>query len=137
MSAKTQAKLLFGMAGRNLLSHRVKSAIVGSIMVVGTMLMVVGTALLDSLEDSMQRVVTSSLAGQLQVYSSEGRDKLALFGDLSTGLPDLGEIEDFSRVKEVIAAVPNVKTVVPMGIRVAIGTGGNDADQMIQRLRQA
>lgn len=137
MSAKTQAKLLFGMAGRNLLSHRVKSAIVGSIMVVGTMLMVIGTALLDSLEDSMQRVVTSSLAGQLQVYSSEGRDKLALFGDLSTGLPDLGEIEDFSRVKEVIAAVPNVKTVVPMGIRVAIGTGGNDADQMIQSLRQA
>lgn len=137
MSAKTQAKLLFGMAGRNLLSHRVKSAIVGSIMVVGTMLLVVGTALLDSLEDSMQRVVTSSLAGQLQVYSSEGRDKLALFGDLSTGLPDLGEIEDFSRVKAVIAAVPNVKTVVPMGIRVAIGTGGNDADQMIQSLRQA
>lgn len=137
MSAVSRGKMLVQMASRNLYSHRVKSAIIGSIMVVGTALLVLGTALLDSLESSMQRVVTSSLAGQLQVYSSQGRDKLALFGDLSTGLPDLGEIEDFSKLKPLLMAHPNVETVVPMGIRVAIGTGGNDADNLIEALRQA
>ena len=137
MSATTRAKQLVMMAARNLSSHRVKSAIIASIMVVGTALLVIGTAMIDSLEASMQRVVTSSLAGHLQVYSSEGRDKLALFGDLSTGLPDLGEIEDFGRVKSILMADERVEDVLPMGIRVAIGTGGNDADRVIQALREA
>lgn len=129
------ARVIVMMAFRNLKSHRIKSMIVGSIMIFGTALLIFGLSLLDSVEASMQRVVTSSLAGHLQLYSSQGRDKLALFGNLSTGRPDLGEIEDFSKLKEAIKDVPNIKAIVPMGIGVSIGSGGNDIDKILQSLR--
>ena len=131
------ARVIVLIALRNLVSHRVKSMIVGAIIVFGTMLVIVGTAMLDSVEASMQRVVTSSLTGQLQAASDKGRDELALFGGLTASLPELGEIEDFSRVKESLEAVENVRAVVPMGIGMATGSTGNDLDRVITDLRDA
>ena len=137
MNARTALRVIVMMAFRNLRSHRVKSAIVGSIMVFGTALMIVGLSLLDSVEGSMQKVVTSSLAGHLQVYSSEGRDKLALFGELSTSQPDIGEIEDFAALKAEVSKIDNVQAVIPMGLGIAIGSGGNDVDRVLESLRAA
>lgn len=125
------------IALRNLLSHRVKSLIVGSIMVFGTMLMVVGTSLLDSVEASMEKVVTSSLTGQLQIYSSQGRDELSLFGGLTASRPDIGEIEDFGELKRLVEPIENVKAIVPMGLSIATGTSGNDIDATLGELRAA
>lgn len=136
-STRGALKIVSLIALRNLASHKVKSGIVGSIMLFGTMLVVVFGALLDSVESSMQRVVTSSLAGHLQVYSAKGRDALSLFGGLTASLPDVGEIEDFKAVKSQLESIDNVKTVVPMGIGVATGTTGNDLDLLIGKLRVA
>lgn len=133
----TAARVLILMGLRNLTSHKVKSTIVGSIMVFGTMLVVVGMSLLDSIEASMEKVVTSSLAGHLQVYSSQGRDELSLFGGLTASQPDIGEIEHFALVREVIESVDNVKAVVPMGVTITTGSGGNEIDRVLSRLREA
>ena len=100
-------RIVFLIAMRNLTSHRVKSLIVGSIMAFGTMLMVVGTSLLDSVEESMEKVVSSSLTGQLQIYSTQGRDELSLFGGLTASRPDIGEIEDFSKLKQLVEPIEN------------------------------
>lgn len=129
--------VIWRIALRNLFSHKVKSGIVGSIMAFGTALLVVGASLLDSVEASMEKVVTSSLAGQLQVYSSQSKDPLSLFGGLTASLPEIGEIEDFSKVKEVIAPIEGVSAVVPMGITVTSGSSGNDIDELLSELRQA
>ncbi|MEM1347707.1 MAG: FtsX-like permease family protein, partial [Myxococcota bacterium] len=137
MDKFSSARVLVLIGLRNLMSNKVKSSIVGSIMVFGTMLLVVGTALLDSVEYTMEKVVTSSLAGELQVYSSEGRDELSLFGGLTASLPDVGEIPDFSTMKRALERVPNVKAVVPMGITIATGSTGNDIDGVIGALRRA
>ena len=136
-TAASSTGLLWRIALRNLTSHRVKTAIVGSIMAFGTMLVVVGSSLLDSVEASMQKVVTSSLTGQLQVYSSQGKDELSMFGGLTASQPDIGEIEDFASVKAELEQVDNVAAVVPMGMGIAIGAGGNDIDQLLGRLRRA
>ena len=137
MSAVSRLGVVAQIALRNVASNRVKSAIVASIMIFGTMLLVVGTALLDSVESSMQKVITSSLAGQLQVYSDQARDELSLFGGLTASLPDVGEIEDFSAVRQALEQVENVEAVVPMGITIATGTSGNDLDQLLGELREA
>ena len=47
----------------------------------------------------------------------------------------LEPIEDFARVKEVLAKVPNVKQVVPMGIDQAMVATGNVIDIALERLR--
>jgi ABC-type lipoprotein release transport system permease subunit len=136
-AALVSLRMLVLIAMRNLFSHKVKNGIVGSIMLFGTFLVVVGTSLLDSVESSMQNVVTSSLSGQIQVYSSKGRDPLSLFGNLVASLPDIGEVEDFSAIKPRLLAVENVESVVPMGMTIVSGTGGNDIDRMLGELRRA
>src|SRR5690554_5896639 len=84
-------RLLILSAARSVISHRMKSLIVGFILMFGTALLVLGTSLLDSVEHSMQKTVTESLAGHLQVYSSEAENQLALFGDVFFGGDDIGE----------------------------------------------
>ncbi len=135
--ATTSLVIIWRIALRNILSNKVKSSIVGSIMVFGTMLLVIGTAMLDSVESSMQKVVTSSLAGQLQVYSSKSKDELSLFGGLTASLPEIGEIEDFSTIQRELGDVDNVQAIVPMGITISTGTSGNDIDEVLAELRQA
>ncbi len=127
--------LLTILAWRNLLTHKLSTAVVGIILFVGTWLLVVGGALLDAIDHSMAQSVVSSLAGHLQIYSSDARDKLALFGSGFIGDDDIGEIADFAHVKQQLLTVPNVRAVVPMGIGFHILVQGNDVDVIVRRLR--
>jgi len=129
--------LLLRMALRSLWSHKVKSLIVGSLMAFGTTLVVTGTALLDSIQSAMSRSIIHSLAGHLQVYSSEAEDELSIYGGGMMSGNEVGQIPNFSKVKSVIAAVPNVKAVVPMGIQLANMSRGSDLDRAFSQLREA
>lgn len=129
--------LLLVLALRNLFSHRVKTLLVGAILVFGTTLVVMGTALIDSIELAMERSITASIAGHLQVYSSKGKDELALFGSGFMGADDIGRIDDFTKVQEVLAGLPNVKAVVPMGIDMASVTAPGELEQALENLRLA
>ena len=129
--------LLATIALRNLFRHTGKSLIVGSILVFGTLLLVLGTALLDSVERSMQESVTGSLSGHLQVYSKKAKDKLDLFGGASAVRPEIGHLPDFATVKAAIADVPGVRAVVPMGLNDAMATSGTELDRWLADLRAA
>lgn len=137
MSLMATARVLALIAVRNVFSHKVTSLIVGSIIMFGTSLVVMGTAFLDSIEASMARSVTSSFAGHIQVHSSEARDPIALFGTGFMAMNDIGELRDFSRVKEVVEAVPNVRAVVPMGQALAQVATENAIDAVLVKLRAA
>ncbi len=132
-----QLRLLFALAFRSLGAHRTKSFIVGALLFFGAFLVVLGSALLDSVERSMQRSVTASLAGHIQLYSKKARDPLALFGGAQPGADDIGQIENFASLKSAVAAHPNVKAIVPMGIDLAFISGGNDLDRMLEAFRIA
>lgn len=130
-------RLLVLSAARSVTSHRTKSLIVGFILMFGTALLVLGTSLLDSVEHSMQKTVTESLAGHLQVYSSDAENKLALFGDVFFGGDDIGEIEDFAEIRKSLEELDNVAAVVPMGMTQARFVMGNRIDEVISELRDA
>jgi ABC-type lipoprotein release transport system permease subunit len=130
-------RILVLIALRSLWSHKVKNAIVGAIMMFGTFLVVTGSALLDSMEDSMARSITSSMSGHLQVYSDDAEDKLELFGSFGFGSTDIGEIDDFGKVEKSLLEVDNVAAVVPMGISIVTVFGGNDIDKALTDLRAA
>src|SRR5690554_52314 len=130
-------RLLVLSAARSVFSHRMKSLIVGFILMFGTALLVLGTSLLDSVEHSMQKTVTESLAGHLQVYSADAENRLALFGDVFFGGDNIGEIEDFAKIREAIEELDNVAAVVPMGMTQARFVMGNRIDEVISELRDA
>jgi hypothetical protein len=133
-SGRDAIRVLFLIAFRNLVASPVRTGIIGFIVVIGSLLVVLGSSALHSIDDGMRTSVQGSLGGHLQVYNASSRDPLELYGGLR-GESVLEPIEDFSRVKEVLSRVPNVKQVVPMGIDQAMVATGNVIDIALERLR--
>ena len=106
--------------------RRVRTAIIGAIVLVGSLIVVVGSSLLDSHRprDAAPRS-RGAWAGTCRSTTPRSEDELELYGGLR-GESLLEPIEDFARVKEVLSKVPNVKQVVPMGIDQAMVATGND-----------
>lgn len=131
------AKLLVVLALRSLVSHRIKSLIVGSLMLFGTFLVVLGTSMLDSIEGSMEKSIVSSLTGHVQVYDKDAKDKLQMFGGAGFGSEDIGEIPRFEDVDAALRAMPEVLDVVPMAVANATFTGEGELDAALAALRKA
>ncbi len=128
-------KLIVLMALRNLFASWLKTLIVGGIILFGAALVVVGTALVDSINGSMSRSVIGSVAGHIQVYNAQSRDELAVMGSFQLEGADLEQIDDFKKLRETLLALPNVRAVVPMGISGATVSAGNTVDVMLEKLR--
>jgi ABC-type lipoprotein release transport system permease subunit len=125
------------IAFRNLFASRLKTIIVGGIIFFGGLLVVAGNSLLDSLVASMSRSVIGSVAGHIQVYNSKSKDDLQVMGRMMMGDPDISQLDDFAQVRASLLKVPNVKSVVPMGISGALVTSGNTIDLALEKLRNA
>ncbi len=130
-------RLLFGLSWHSLFSHRGKSLLVGVLLAFGACLFVVGTSLTGSVERSMKRSIVSSLAGDVQVYSKDAPDPLALFGGEGMGGDDIGEIPDIARLREALLTLPEVESVIPMGIVDASFATESELDRALSRLRAA
>ena len=128
-------KVIVLIAVRNLFASWLKTLIVGGIILAGSLLVVVGTALVDSLDTAMSRSIIGSVAGHIQVYNANSRDELAIMGGMMMENPDLATIEDFAALKRACLTVPNVKDVVPMGLSSAIVVAGNTIDVVLEQLR--
>ncbi len=127
-------RVLIRIALRNLFASKL-NLIIGGIILVETLLVVVGGALLDSMDQSMSRSIIGSVAGNIQVYSAKSKDPLALYGQMGAEA-DLAAIDDFSKLKVALESIPNVKTAVPMGINAALITSGNTVDIALEKLRE-
>jgi ABC-type lipoprotein release transport system permease subunit len=127
--------LLLQIAFRNLFASKAKSLIVGGIILVGAMVVVVGSSFVDTIDRGMRSSVQGSLGGHLQIYSARSKDDLALYGKMGGESSQLEPIEEFAALKRALARVPNVKDVVPMGLDMAMVASGNDLDLALEKLR--
>jgi ABC-type lipoprotein release transport system permease subunit len=127
-------KMLTLLALRSMVSHRVKNAIVGIIMIVGTLLVVVGTSILDSVEQSMQEGITASATGHIQIFAKDAEDDLAIFGQMGTAT-DIGELTDFQKIDAALSKLPGVVDVVPMALGNAVSFGKSELDRVLLELR--
>ncbi|MFN0064374.1 MAG: ABC transporter permease [Myxococcaceae bacterium] len=129
-------RVLFRIAFRNLFSSWI-NLIIGLLMLGGTVLVVVGGSLVESVLDAMSRSIVGSIGGHVQVYSAEAKGDLELFGGMGGEDADIGVIPRFDVLERAIKTVPNVAEVVPMGIRGAFLSSGNTIDITLSRLRAA
>jgi ABC-type lipoprotein release transport system permease subunit len=130
-------RLLVRIGLVSLVAHRTKSLIVGGLMAFGAFLVVVSLALLDSVERATRASIVQSVSGDMQVYDKNAPDKLAIFGGIGFGSDDVGEIKSFSAIEGPLAAIPNVRSVVPMGIANANVSAPGDLDRVLNELRDA
>ena len=129
--------LLFRLAFRSLLLQRAKSVTIGAFLVFGSILILVGNAMLDAIDDSMAETIIRSVTGHLQVYSEDAEDELTLFGNLDIGRKEYGVIHDFNEVRETLTQLPEVVDVVPMGVDNAVIFTGNLLDRRLSDMRVA
>jgi ABC-type lipoprotein release transport system permease subunit len=128
-------KVIVLIAFRNLFASWLKTLIVGGIILFGSMLVVVGTALVDSVDASMSRSIIGSVAGHIQVYNAKSVDDLEVMGGFSMEGSDLAQLDDFKTMRDVLLTIPNVKAVVPMGLSGAMVPSGNTVDVVLEKLR--
>lgn len=129
--------LLVKLGLQSVAAHKRKSMIVGGLMAFGAFIVVTGTSLLGSIEQSMRGSIVESLTGDIQVYDKDAKDELQLFGGFAMGNPDVGQLEDFHHVRDVLMKVDNVKAVLPMGTAVASVATPGDLDRALNGLRDA
>jgi ABC-type lipoprotein release transport system permease subunit len=131
-----QLGVLLQIALRNIFASFI-NIIIGGIILVGTLLVIVGSSLFDSVDSAMARSITGSLAGHIQVYNAESKEEVAIFGQMGGSDPDLDPFADFAKVKQVISGLENVQAVVPMGFGSAMMSSGNTIDLTLAELREA
>ncbi len=129
-------KVLLQIAFRNLFLSPM-NIIVGLIILSGVFFIVMIASVLESMDAAMSKSIVGSVAGDVQVYSGNSKEQLALFGSMMGTDPDLAVFDDFSKLEEVIQKLPNVERVVPMGTGGALITSGNTIDLTLADLREA
>ena len=125
---------LVRIALRNLVAHKVKSLIVGTILVFGTLLVLLGASLLGSIEMSMADSIVGSVSGHLQISADNAKDTLVLFPGPLDG-NEIGVIKDFPDVRAQIEALPEVEAVIPQGFDYAMIFAANLIDTKLAKLR--
>lgn len=128
--------ILFRIALRNIFATKARTLIIGALILFGTILLVLGTSLLTTLEGTMARSIIGSVAGHLQIFNEGARDGVDFFSP-PVGTPDMGIIEDFPKVKSALESLKEVDAIVPMGNDFAMVFSGNVMDIKLSQLRKA
>lgn len=127
--------VLLSIALRNLFSSFLNVAI-GILLLIATFLLATGSGVLNAVERAMKESISGSVVGDLQLYSSQSRDDLEIWGPPDI-LADVTPLQDYATIESIVAADPNVRSVIPMGVGVATVTEGNELDVALERLRKA
>lgn len=130
-------RILLLMAFRSLRGHKIKVAIVGSLLAFGSFLLVLGTTLLQTIEEAMEASITESLTGQIQLVSSKAKDQLTFFGPAAASEQDLDTIEDFERIRARVEGIEGVRAVVPMGRYFGQPILGSELDEAIEAVERS
>ncbi len=128
--------ILLKFAFRNIFLHRMKTFIVGTILIFGSFLAVLGNSIVDAIASGMKNSITQSVTGDLQVYSADAKEKLSVFGNIDGSPVDIGYVKNFSVVQAELLKLPNVRAVIPMGSNFAMMNPGNVIDVQVEKLRQ-
>ena len=113
MKSTLHAVPLLRFAWLNILAHKFRSLTVVAILFGTALLLVLGLAFMESMEQAMAENLTSAVTGHLHIYSADAHDSLSIFD--RTGGNDIGAMREFPRVKAALQAVDGVEAVVPMG----------------------
>jgi ABC-type lipoprotein release transport system permease subunit len=130
----SRLNVLVQIALRNLFGSLL-NLFVGAIIFFGTVLLVVGGSIFDTLDHSLSKSIVGSTTGHMQIYSSRSKDSLEIYGKIDGSDSMLSPIDDFPALKEKLLKVPNVSKVVPMGTSGAMLGSGNTVDLALSRLR--
>ncbi len=119
-------KILLKIALRNIREHKVKTTIIGLIMVIGIMVLVVGNSFMDSAAAGIERYYIQNYTGHLMV-TGQTRGQLTLFGfqDLTAMERAVPRIPQYTEVVEFANSLPYVEKINPQASATAMVSRGD------------
>lgn len=120
-------RILLTIAWRNIREHKVKTAIIGLIMVIGIMVLVVGNSLMDTATAGIERYYTKNYTGHLMITGST-RGRLTLFGfqDMTSMEQTVPRIPEYGEILEFARSLPYVEEMNPQVSTTAMLSQGED-----------
>ena len=119
-------KILLKIALRNIREHKVKTTIIGLIMVIGIMVLVVGNSFMDSAAAGIERYYIQNYTGHLMV-TGQSRGQLTLFGfqDLTAMERAVPRIPQYAEIVEFANSLPYVEKINPQVSATAMVSRGD------------
>lgn len=129
--------LIAKIAARNIFLHKMRSLVVGSILIFGAFLAVLGHSFVDGISGGMKSSVTQSITGDIQIYGENAKDQLSVFGNMDGTPTDVGHVANFAETSAALMKNPEISAIVPMGTSFAQVSPGNILDYFLETLRHA
>lgn len=129
--------MILKIAARNVFLHRMRTLVVGSILVFGAFLAVLGHSFVDGISGGMENSTTQSITGDIQIYSESAKDKLSVFGNMDGSPTDVGHVANFETTANALLKNPEIGAIVPMGTSFAQVNPGNILDHYLETLRKS
>ena len=121
-------KVILKIALRNIWEHKAKSFIIGGIVALGIVVLVVGTALLDTAKTGMEKGFTRNYTGDLMVTGTSP-STITLFGIVGPGMGQstVPLIPSYFTLADYVSHHPGVAAVNPQAMgRASLSVEGND-----------
>lgn len=121
-------RILLTIAWRNIRQHKVKTAIIGLIMVIGIMVLVVGNSLMDTATAGIGRYYTKNYTGHL-IITGRTSGNLTLFGyqDMTAMEQSVPRIPDYGKIAEFARTLPYVEEINPQVSTIAMVSKEDEA----------
>jgi ABC-type lipoprotein release transport system permease subunit len=117
--------LVFKIAWRNILRHKGKSIIIGSILFLGALIMTLGNATAIGMQKGVEQNIVRSFTGHIILVSDQETKDNVLFTPMAKPLKIL---RDYDRISAVLRQQDYVKDFIPMtrgGVAILGGSGMN------------
>ncbi len=120
--------LIFKLAWRNILRHKGKSIIIGTILFLGAFIMTLGNATAIGMQKGIEENIVKSFTGHIILVSSEEIKDNVIFTPMAKPLKIL---KDFDKVSALLRQQSYVKDFLPMARGGVAILGGNQMSFML------
>jgi len=120
-------KIILTIAWRNIRQHKVKTLIIGLIMVIGIMVLVVGNSFMDSAAAGIEKSYIQNYTGHLMI-TGESKGYLTLFGFQDTTAMEraVPRIPEYAEIVEFANSLPYVEAINPQVSATAMISRGDN-----------
>lgn len=110
-------RILFKLAGRNILRHKGKSLVIGVILFLGAFLMTLGNGMVAGMEKGLRNNIINTFMGHLVIVSQEQKSDNVLFELYGKAV---APIHNFKDIEAVLKNDPAVDRFLPVGKNMAV-----------------
>jgi ABC-type lipoprotein release transport system permease subunit len=118
-------QLILKIAWRNILRHKGKSIIIGTILFIGSLLMTVGNGVISGMDIGLENNIVNGFTGDILIISDKEKDDSVLIKMMGQSVESFSNYKD---IKKLIGSEKYIKDMMPVGKNVTTVLNDEDGD---------